>query len=184
MTDIAFVGLGRMGTPMAIRLIETGHDLTVRNRSVEKTEPLRERGAMVARSPKEAVSRSEITITMLADEVALKDVTLGADGASPAHEHEHRKVLCTGGRPDHRGADLDASVSRKAELYAVIDQTVKEEGHRRNPLSFTLIARSLCRHDCEANQIAAIHASGALASLRATDKRRRLDACAPAHPRC
>ena len=44
MTRIAFLGLGRMGTAMATRLVDAGHQLTVWNRSPEKTRPFRETG--------------------------------------------------------------------------------------------------------------------------------------------
>ena len=40
MTKIAFLGLGMMGTPMATRLLQAGHDLTVWDRTDEKTKAL------------------------------------------------------------------------------------------------------------------------------------------------
>ncbi|HEX9363301.1 MAG TPA: NAD(P)-binding domain-containing protein, partial [Candidatus Dormibacteraeota bacterium] len=40
MPKLAFVGLGLMGTPMATRLVEAGNDLTVWNRTAERTRPL------------------------------------------------------------------------------------------------------------------------------------------------
>src|SRR5436305_2055628 len=46
MTKIAFLGLGMMGTPMATRLLEDGHDLTVWDRTDEKTKALVDRGAV------------------------------------------------------------------------------------------------------------------------------------------
>ncbi|GIT36135.1 MAG: hypothetical protein Ct9H300mP6_00030 [Gammaproteobacteria bacterium] len=45
--DIGFIGLGKMGSVMAPLFIEAGHKLTVYNRSVEKTEPLRRMDALV-----------------------------------------------------------------------------------------------------------------------------------------
>ena len=51
MTKIAFLGLGMMGTPMATRLLEAGHDLTVWDRTDEKTRALVDRGAVAATSP-------------------------------------------------------------------------------------------------------------------------------------
>ncbi|MGH2721466.1 MAG: NAD(P)-binding domain-containing protein, partial [Actinomycetota bacterium] len=40
MTRVAFCGLGQMGTPMARRLLDAGHDLTVWNRTAARTAPL------------------------------------------------------------------------------------------------------------------------------------------------
>ena len=51
--DIGFIGLGKMGSVMAPLFIEAGHKLTVYNRSVEKTEPLRRMDALVAETPSE-----------------------------------------------------------------------------------------------------------------------------------
>lgn len=80
MARIAFCGLGRMGAPMAGRLLDAGHTLTVWNRSVEKARPLAERGATVAPNPREAAAGAEFAITMLADEPALDAVLFGEDG--------------------------------------------------------------------------------------------------------
>src|SRR5439155_27263507 len=81
MTRIAFLGLGRMGTTMAMRLLGAGHQLTVWNRSAEKTRPFSDRAnATIAASPAEAARGADISITMLTDEHALRDVLLGEDG--------------------------------------------------------------------------------------------------------
>jgi len=74
MTKIAFLGLGMMGTPMATRLIEAGHDLTVWDRTDQKTKALVDRGAMAADSPAEAAVGVEVAITMLANPQALERV--------------------------------------------------------------------------------------------------------------
>jgi 3-hydroxyisobutyrate dehydrogenase-like beta-hydroxyacid dehydrogenase len=82
MSKIAFLGLGQMGTPMASRLIEAGHDLTVWNRTREKTEPLVALGAAVASSPAEAVGGVEVAITMVSNPQALMQVLFGPDGVA------------------------------------------------------------------------------------------------------
>jgi 3-hydroxyisobutyrate dehydrogenase-like beta-hydroxyacid dehydrogenase len=82
MTRIAFLGLGQMGAPMAARLLEAGHELTVWNRTPRKAEPLTEKGARQATSPGEAVRDAEAIITMLATPEALEDVVFGRDGVA------------------------------------------------------------------------------------------------------
>jgi 3-hydroxyisobutyrate dehydrogenase-like beta-hydroxyacid dehydrogenase len=74
---VAVVGLGGMGSRIAKRLLDTGHDLTVWNRTAAKAEPLR---VPIAATPAEAASRAEVVITMVADPPALLAVTEGADG--------------------------------------------------------------------------------------------------------
>lgn len=59
---IAFLGLGRMGTELALKLVDE-HELTVWNRTPDKTEPLVERGARAAGTPAAAVEGAELVIT-------------------------------------------------------------------------------------------------------------------------
>jgi 3-hydroxyisobutyrate dehydrogenase len=80
MAKLAFCGLGQMGVPMAIRLIEAGHDVTVWNRTTEKARPVVERGAGQAATPAEAAAGAEAAITMLATPRALDDVLFGGGG--------------------------------------------------------------------------------------------------------
>jgi 3-hydroxyisobutyrate dehydrogenase-like beta-hydroxyacid dehydrogenase len=82
MTRIAFCGLGRMGEPMAERLVEAGHDVKVWNRTPERADPVVERGAAQAATPAEAATGAELTVTMLADPPALRDVVFGRDGVA------------------------------------------------------------------------------------------------------
>ena len=78
---VGFLGLGHMGEPMATRLAGAGTDLTVWNRSPEKTELLRAAGAAVAGSAYEVVESCDIVILMLANG-PVTDAVLGrsADG--------------------------------------------------------------------------------------------------------
>ena len=79
MTRLAFLGLGRMGAPMAGRLSHAGHELVVWSRTPAHAEALADR-AEVATSPAEAGAKAELAITMLADGGALEEVVLGRDG--------------------------------------------------------------------------------------------------------
>lgn len=77
---IGFIGLGRMGTAMATRLVEADNDLTVYNRSPEKAKPFGEKGAKVAQSVAEACDGADVVITMMAHDAALSEVTLSKGG--------------------------------------------------------------------------------------------------------
>jgi 3-hydroxyisobutyrate dehydrogenase-like beta-hydroxyacid dehydrogenase len=76
---IGFVGLGRMGTAMAANLVKAGHDVSVFNRSPGKSSSLIELGAREAASLAE-VCDGEAVITMLANDDAVSDITLGEGG--------------------------------------------------------------------------------------------------------
>lgn len=78
--DVGFVGLGRMGRPIARRLIAAGHDVAVYNRTPERAADLVEAGARRADDIAGACLGRSVVITMLADDVALAEVALGAGG--------------------------------------------------------------------------------------------------------
>jgi 3-hydroxyisobutyrate dehydrogenase-like beta-hydroxyacid dehydrogenase len=77
---VAVVGLGAMGSRIAARLLEVGHDVLVWNRSPEKVTRLVRRGAVAAATPGEAARGAEFVITMVADPPALRAVSEGDDG--------------------------------------------------------------------------------------------------------
>jgi 3-hydroxyisobutyrate dehydrogenase-like beta-hydroxyacid dehydrogenase len=79
---VAVVGLGAMGSRVARRLLDAGHELVVWNRTAEKAAPLVEAGAVAAATPAEAAARAEVVLTMVADPAALRDVTEGEDGVA------------------------------------------------------------------------------------------------------
>lgn len=80
MSTVAVIGLGAMGSRIAVRLLEAGHDVVVWNRTAAKAEPLLARGATAVASPADAARRTEAVLTMVADPGALEAVTEGPDG--------------------------------------------------------------------------------------------------------
>ena len=79
--NIAFLGLGIMGVGMAARLLNAGFSVTAWNRSADRAEPLRERGARIAASPRDAASTADVIIAMVADDSASRTIWTGDDGA-------------------------------------------------------------------------------------------------------
>ena len=79
--NVAILGLGIMGTGMASRLLSAGFPLTVYNRDREKCIPFGDAGAFIATSPREAASRAQIILSMVADDSASRAVWLGENGA-------------------------------------------------------------------------------------------------------
>jgi len=70
-----------MGSGMAQRLLSANFPLTVYNRNRAKSIPFAANGAFVAESPREAASHAQIILSMVADDVASRQVWLGAEGA-------------------------------------------------------------------------------------------------------
>jgi 3-hydroxyisobutyrate dehydrogenase-like beta-hydroxyacid dehydrogenase len=80
---VAFIGLGRMGRPMATNVARGGHALVLFNRTLATAEALAtEIGATVAPTPREAAEGVDAVITMLADADALRETYAGDDGAA------------------------------------------------------------------------------------------------------
>ena len=85
--EIGFIGLGAMGAPMASSLIDAGYVLRVYNRTGAKAEPLLAMGAARAQNPGDAAKAGGIAITMVADDAALQEVTLGSQGLAERLGH-------------------------------------------------------------------------------------------------
>lgn len=74
---VGFIGLGRMGQAIARRVVGGGHDLIVYNRTAGKAVEFARTGTRAAASIALACEDREVVITMLADDAALEQVTLG-----------------------------------------------------------------------------------------------------------
>jgi 3-hydroxyisobutyrate dehydrogenase-like beta-hydroxyacid dehydrogenase len=71
---IGFIGLGTLGTPIAINLLDRGHALHVYNRTASKTETLAAKGAIVCNSIAELSSKCNVVFTIVSDDAALKSI--------------------------------------------------------------------------------------------------------------
>jgi 3-hydroxyisobutyrate dehydrogenase-like beta-hydroxyacid dehydrogenase len=83
-TTVGVVGLGAMGGRIARRLLESGHEVVVWNRTPDKMKVLGGVGALRASSPADAARRADAVLTMVADPAALRAVTEGTDGIGSA----------------------------------------------------------------------------------------------------
>ena len=79
--SVAILGLGNMGSGMAARLLSRDFPLTVYNRNPDKTASLASAGAEVAKTPREAASRSRIILSMVSNDAASRNIWLGENGA-------------------------------------------------------------------------------------------------------
>jgi 3-hydroxyisobutyrate dehydrogenase-like beta-hydroxyacid dehydrogenase len=71
---VGFIGLGRMGSAMATRLLGAGHEVGVYNRTPEKAKDLADAGATVLKSVAEAAQFGEAVFTMLTDDAAVDSI--------------------------------------------------------------------------------------------------------------
>jgi 3-hydroxyisobutyrate dehydrogenase-like beta-hydroxyacid dehydrogenase len=80
MARLAFVGLGAMGSRLAHRLLDAGHQVIGWNRTPDKARTLVAAGLALAKTPRAAAEGAEAVFTMVTDDAALRAVALGADG--------------------------------------------------------------------------------------------------------
>jgi len=78
--QIGVAGLGAMGSAIAARLMEVGHQVTVWNRTAAKAKPLADAGAKIAASPAAVAAACEAIITILTDGAAIEAVYNGPSG--------------------------------------------------------------------------------------------------------
>ena len=79
-TTVGFIGLGNMGLPMAQNVLKAGHTLHVFNRTAARAESLLSQGAQWESSPRAVGEKTPIVLSILADDAALENVTLGERG--------------------------------------------------------------------------------------------------------
>jgi len=92
---IGFLGTGNMGTPMALRLLAAGHELSVWNRSEGRAKPLIHEGAIAAGTPAEAELGADAVITMLYDDAAYEEVLFGPNGLVDALSPGGLHISCS-----------------------------------------------------------------------------------------
>ena len=76
---VGWIGLGRMGFPMASRLLDGGYSLSIWNRTKPKAEPLGKHGATIVNEPKD-LADVDVLFTMVATGDDVREVCLGANG--------------------------------------------------------------------------------------------------------
>ena len=109
---IGVVGIGKMGAAIAERLMAQGHEVSVWNRTAEKTQPLAQAGAFAAKTPAELTGRCEIVLSILTDAAAIVTAFDGKDGLLSANIAGKLFVEMSTVRPDTQKA-LAARINAK-----------------------------------------------------------------------
>ena len=115
--QIGFVGTGPMGEPMARRLLDAGHALSVFNRTASRADALVEAGAQRADSPAAAASGSDIVFSMVANDAACEALALGPAGIASGLPRDSVHVCCSTISPA-LSSRLDAAHAERGQLYA------------------------------------------------------------------
>jgi 3-hydroxyisobutyrate dehydrogenase len=97
---LAYLGLGLMGLPMTLRLLQKGYRVHVWNRSRAKLAPALERGAIEAATRRDAARAADVCLLCLSDTRAVEEVVFGADGVAEAEGRGKILVDHSSIRPD------------------------------------------------------------------------------------
>jgi 3-hydroxyisobutyrate dehydrogenase len=92
MKKIGLVGTGMLGNAVGLHLLESGYQLTAYNRTIEKTNELKKKGAQIVRTPKEVAQNSEVVITVVKDASVVKKLSFEKDGI--IHGNHVDLVVC------------------------------------------------------------------------------------------
>ena len=164
MANVAFLGLGVMGFPMAGWLAKKGHTVTVYNRTRAKSDKWREQhGGAVAATPGDAAKSAEIVFSCVGDDADLRAIALGA-------------LRRLGGRPGDRAAVLLAPLVR-LRARAVVDGdrvTLLREPTRHREAHYDKAEERDVRHCCFLFRFHATSRRGALSILELAEDETQL----------
>ena len=134
MTNIAFIGLGIMGSPMAVHLAAAGHQVTGYNRTPDKAAPLVEAGGQAAFSIAEAVADAEVVAVMVPDSPDVRDVLAGEEGVFANAKPGTLVIDFSSIRPD---VTVELAAQAKEKGFRLLDAPVSggEAGAKNAALS-------------------------------------------------
>jgi 3-hydroxyisobutyrate dehydrogenase len=90
MKKVGIIGLGMLGNAVALHLLDLNFKVTVYNRTKEKTEKVKKKGAKIVTSPKEVAENSDIVIIVVKDAKAIREVSFEKNGII---DGKHEKLI-------------------------------------------------------------------------------------------
>ena len=90
MKKVGIIGLGMLGNAVALHLLDLNFKVTVYNRTKEKTEEVKKKGAKIVTSPKEVAENSDIVIIIVKDAKAIREVSFEKNGII---DGKHEKLI-------------------------------------------------------------------------------------------
>ena len=87
---VGIIGLGMLGNAVALHLLDSGFEVTVYNRTKEKTSQVENKGGNVVTSPKEVAEKSELVIIVIKDAKAVKQIAFEENGII---QGKHEKLI-------------------------------------------------------------------------------------------
>lgn len=145
---IGFIGLGNLGTPIALNLIDSGHTLYVYNRTASKALPLEAKGAIVCDSIASLAKQCSIVFTIVSDDAALKNICEGENGLLNHLQKESVHISMSTILPQ-TAADLAELHQQHSQHYLAAPVFGRPETAAEKKLNFTISGDEKVRRQIE-----------------------------------
>jgi 3-hydroxyisobutyrate dehydrogenase-like beta-hydroxyacid dehydrogenase len=146
--NIGFIGLGKLGTPMALNLIDRGHTLYVYNRTASKTRTLAAKGAIVCEDVPSLAKQCHIVFTIVSDDAALKTITEGPSGLLNHLQKQSVHVSMSTILPQ-TAAELYSLHKNHSQYYLAAPVFGRPEAAAEKKLNFTISGDEKIRKQVE-----------------------------------
>jgi 3-hydroxyisobutyrate dehydrogenase-like beta-hydroxyacid dehydrogenase len=145
---IGFIGLGNLGTPIAMNLIDSGHALYVYNRTASKAALLAAKGAIVCDSVASLAKECNIVFTIVSDDAALKNICEGENGLLNNLQKESIHISMSTILPK-TAADLALLHQQQEQHYLASPVFGRPEAAIAKKLNFTISGDKKIREQIE-----------------------------------
>ena len=145
---IGFIGLGNLGTPIALNLIGKGHNLYVYNRTASKAAPLAAMGAIVCDSVASLAKQCDIVFTIVSDDAALKNITEGENGLLNHLQKESIHISMSTILPQ-TAAELESLHQQHSQHYLASPVFGRPDAAEAKKLNFVISGQESIRNQME-----------------------------------
>ena len=145
---IGFIGLGNLGTPIAMNLIDSGHILYVYNRTTSKAASLGAKGAIVCNNVASLAKECNIVFTIVSDDAALKNICEGENGLLNNLQKESIHISMSTILPK-TAADLALLHQQQGQHYLASPVFGRPEAATAKKLNFTISGEKKIREQIE-----------------------------------
>jgi len=145
---IGFIGLGNLGTPIAMNLIDSGYALYVYNRTASKAAPLAVKGAIVCNNVASLAMECNIVFTIVSDDAALKNICEGENGLLNNLQKESIHISMSTILPK-TAADLALLHQQQGQHYLASPVFGRPEAATAKKLNFTISGEKKIREQIE-----------------------------------
>jgi 3-hydroxyisobutyrate dehydrogenase-like beta-hydroxyacid dehydrogenase len=146
--QIGFIGLGNLGTPIALNLLNAGHTLYVYNRTRSRATPLGEKGALVCETIADVAKQCSVVFTIVSDDAALKNICEGEQGLVNHLSKDSIHISMSTILP-HTAAEISSLHQQNSQHYLAAPVFGRPEAATQQKLNFAISGDEKIRKQAE-----------------------------------